>query len=38
MKHGKKIHVTAGEVEKLQRTLPDEIRSLWPEEAPVTSV
>jgi uncharacterized protein (DUF2267 family) len=31
-------HVTAGEIEKLKRTLPDEIRSLWPEEMPVLSL
>jgi uncharacterized protein (DUF2267 family) len=31
-------HVTAGEVEKLKRTLPGEIRSLWPEAVPVPSL
>ena len=30
-------HVTASEIEKLKRTLPDEIRSLWPEETPALS-
>ncbi len=31
-------HVAAGEVTKLKRTLPEEIRSLWPEEAPALTV
>jgi uncharacterized protein (DUF2267 family) len=30
-------HVTAGEMEKLKRTLPEELRSLWPEETPALS-
>ena len=31
-------HVTAGEVEKIKRSLPDEIRSLWPERAAALSL
>ena len=31
-------HITAAEIEKLKRTLPGEIRSLWPDEVQALSL